>query len=257
MSQLLQNKLAELVETHLHRHPIWQGQFFQTLDDTSQDPKRVWQMLFNWVENMQAASYGFQTYVLTLAARATVEPVRRLLLENAFEELGDIEYPTRSHFQMVCKLARLCGVPEEHIGHNPRLLATSAKHVETHIERCRNAPFLYGLGMIFLIENLTRLEFERVLIGFIRWWEKGSEQPLTKFAVENGVAYFTSNMEADDGHAEDVAKMIETTFSSMGVDFDNPAALEPHINALGAGMAESIDLRTGFMQGVYESAFRV
>ena len=56
MSELLEEKLKELVQTHLHRHPIWQGSFFQTPDDTSQDPKRVWRMLFNWVENMQAAS---------------------------------------------------------------------------------------------------------------------------------------------------------------------------------------------------------
>jgi len=257
-SLLLNSKLEELVERHLTQHPIWKSDFFRTLEDFSQDPQKVWRMLFVWTENMMAASYGFQGYVLNLAARAKVEGVRRLLLENAFEELGDIEYPGRSHFQMVCNLSRLVGVPEEFIG-KPRLLPTSIKHVETHLAQCREtgAPFEHGLGMVFLIENLTREEFRRVLEAFIHWWEKGSGRPLSEFAVGNGVSYFTANMEADDGHAEDVARMIEATFREvLKVDITDEAALAGPLATIAAGMDESITLRTGFVQGVYDSVFR-
>lgn len=253
---LLYRKLDELVETHLNQHRIWKSDFFRVLEDKSQDPKKVWKMLFVWTENMMAASYGFQGYVLNLAARANVESVRRLLLMNAFEELGDIEYPGRSHFQMVCNLSRLIGVPEEFIG-KPRLLPTSVKHVETHLAKCRGegASFLHGLGMIFLIEHLTRLEFERVLVAFINWWEKGTGRPLSEFALGNGVAYFTANIEADDGHAEDVAEMIEATLRDLnGIDLTNEAALVGPLAEIAAGMEESITLRDGFVEGCYAAS---
>jgi hypothetical protein len=54
----------------------------------------------------------------------TVLPCGRVVLDSfrgemigkgTFEELGDIEYPGRSHFQMVCDLSRLIGVPAEFI----------------------------------------------------------------------------------------------------------------------------------------------
>lgn len=256
---LLYRKLDELVETHLNQHPIWKSDFFRVLDDKTQDPKKVWEMLLVWTENMMAASYGFQGYVLNLAARAPVESVRRLLLMNAFEELGDIEYPGRSHFQMVCDLSRLIGVPEQYIGNGkPRLLPTSVKHVETHLAQCREtgAPFLHGLGMVFLIENLTRLEFQRVLVAFINWWEKGTGRPLSEFALGNGVAYFTANIEADDGHAEDVAEMIETTLHDVhGINVTNEAALAGPLAEIAAGMDESITLRMGFVQGCFVQVF--
>jgi len=251
--QLLDKKLAELVEANLINNNIWKTGFFKALEDSSR-PHAKWEMLTTWTENMIRASYGFQTYILILASRATDEKVRRLLVENEWEELGDYEYPKRSHFQMVCKLARLCGVSERNIL-NPRLLPASKKHIETHIERCQNASFLQALGMIYLIENLTRIEFEKVLCGFIKFWESGSGKSLEDFAINSGIEYFTSNMEADDGHAEDVGEMIEAVLLSLDVDIDDEQQIAPYIAEIERGMAESISLRTGFLDGVYEKVF--
>lgn len=251
--KLLKMKLAQLVQVNLLDNKIWQSGFFAALENNS-NPKAKWTMLKTWTENMIRASYGFQTYVLILASRATDEKVRRLLVENEWEELGDYEYPKRSHFQMVCKLARLCGVSERNIL-NPNLLPTSKKHIDTHIERCHNASFLQALGMIYLIENLTRIEFDKVLRGFIKFWEVGSGKSLEEFAVNGGIEYFTSNMEADDGHAEDVAEMIEAVLLSAGVDIHNEQEIAPYLDEISRGMAQSIALRNGFLSGVYEQVF--
>jgi pyrroloquinoline quinone (PQQ) biosynthesis protein C len=253
MSKKLNQKLQELVQENLIEHQIWQGDFFNKLQ-AQDNPEKTWEMLTCWTENMIRASYGFQTYVLILASRASDEKIRRLLVENEWEELGDYEYPKRSHFQMVCKLAALCGVEEKYIK-QPRLLETSKRHIETHIKRCEDAPFLYGLGMIFLIENLTRLEFQLVLRGFIRFWYEGTGKSLEEFALNGGIEYFTSNIEADDGHAEDVAEMIEQVLISMGVDIEDEKKMAPYIHEISEGMKESIKLRNGFLQGVHNKVY--
>jgi pyrroloquinoline quinone (PQQ) biosynthesis protein C len=240
---MIKQTLDKLVDKHLINHPIWENDFFRVIDNPTSNPQQVWHMLVTWVENMMHASYGFQTYVLTLAARANDEKIRRLLVENAWSELGDSEYPQRSHFQMVCNLARLCGISEEFIK-SPRLLPSSTKHVSIHIERCQNAKLMYGLGMIFLIENLTKIEFEKVLRGFVRYWERGTNTKLEEFALGNGVSYFSSNIEADCGHAEDVKKMI---IAAVHSDSD--------LVEIELGMAESISLRNGFLQGVYDEVY--
>ena len=248
--EILHTKLNGLVKANLFDNDIWELEFFRMLENPSR-PHIKWEMLVTWAENMMRASYGFQTYVLTLAARAQDEKVRRLLLENAWEELGDHEYPKRSHFQMICNLSRLCGIPEENIK-CPSMLPTSKNHIQTHIERCKNAPFLQALGMIFLIENLTRLEFEKLLRGFIKFWEIGTGRPLEDFVLNGGTEYFTSNMEADDGHAEDVEVMIIECLQSAGVDINDEKQLQPYLDEISRGMAESAELRKGFLKGVYD-----
>jgi pyrroloquinoline quinone (PQQ) biosynthesis protein C len=249
---MIKQKLDELVDKHLIKNPIWQSDFFKRLETNPSTDN--WQMLVIWVENMIRASYGFQTYVLLLAAKAPDESIRRLLVENEWEELGDYEYPKRSHFQMVCRLAKLCGIAEQNIKW-PRLLPTSQKHIKTHIERCKNASLFYGLGMIFLIENLTKIEFEKVLRGFIKNWEGATGSTIEEFAVSGGIEYFTSNMEADKGHAEDIERMIITALEYEGVDLKDDMQVAPYLQEISDGMAESIALRTGFMQGVHNAVY--
>jgi pyrroloquinoline quinone (PQQ) biosynthesis protein C len=210
-------------------------------------------MLCCWAENMMAASYGFQTYVLLLAARAPHEAVRRSLLENAWEELGDVDYPRRSHYNMVCELSKkICLLPQSHLK-KPRLLPSSVNHVETHIERCKSAPFLQSLGMIYLVEALTRIEFTRVLAAFVRWYPLATSRKIEEFALKGGVSYFAANIEADLKHQQDVETMIELTIAS-DPQFRN-ARSEDYLSYIEKGIIESLACRDRFTQGVYDSTF--
>lgn len=253
----IDRKLDEMLNSHLVLSPIWECEFFQVLQNEDADSTDVWRMLCVWTENMIGASYGFQGYVLHLAARSEHEEIRRLLVMNAFEELGDLEYPSRSHFQMVRNLAGLVGLSDHEI-ETPRLLPTSVAHIETHLERCRNpkTSFFHALGMIYLIENLTRLEFEKVLTGFVDWWEEGTGRKLSEFAIANGVSYFSANMEADDGHAEDVAEMIMVALESLVVKAGAGEESVSHaISEIERGISESISLRNGFLNGCFYEVF--
>ena len=263
ITEAIKKQLDEAVRINLTEHSIWQGRFFRALKSET-DPYKVLRLLNNWTMQMPHASYGFQNYVLNLAARAQDEGVRKLLVDNLIEELGRTpdgtdHYPELSHFQMVCSLNRLIGTEESLVGHeHSKLLPTSREHVAKHTDLCRDVSkdFFEGLGALFLIENLTKEEFQRVMEAYADTWPKGSDKGIGYFEKGGGRNYFLANIGADAKHADDVAQMIQTAIAAEGVDISNSEEVRPFIQRVIKGMQFSINCRINFVEGVYEATER-
>ena len=254
LTPAMRQALDAVLDKHLKKNPIWQGNFFTSIEQEP-DPQIRWKLLETWIDQMPHASYGFTTYVSYLSARARQNgfpQVRELLSQNLHEE----HTSPASHFRMICALkAKVLGKKGNILVHDfDSLLPTSRAHVKTHINIAQNADFLQGLGTLLLIENLTAEEFRRVREACSKTWGELGKQPDNYFNGGGGEGYFKANEDADEGHAIDMMIAVQTALEAEGVDVSDPEAIKPYIERITKGVITSITCRTNFVEGVYYKA---
>jgi pyrroloquinoline quinone (PQQ) biosynthesis protein C len=171
-------------------------------------------------------SRHFTRYLCALLANLTDEGHRLELAFNLFEELGLGEFGQVPHSQIYREMMRALGVD----AHGQGVLASTGQLVDCMFQSCLDANPLNGLGALCLgAEAIVPHVYSQIVRGFL-----GAGVPREQ------LDFFLIHIEADDGHALTMKKIIER---ELGADPGKARVLR-------ASARRAIRARVAFFQGL-------